>query len=369
MEPARFDLTREVIRPHREIGHEHGHPVPHFGHRIGDRVRSCRDADRSGSRAKRVPKLLLRGDCVRGPRVRRDLRRCSRSCRTQYHLPTYGLGLIAGTSFLAGLGAQIGLARYADRGYTRLLLRLGLAVAAVGMLWFGLASQLWEFIGARLLLGLGSGMFVPAARRVVVARSGENAGEALGRLASFEVAGFISGPPIAAVLAALFGLHAPFIILAVALAVTSPAVARLDEPPVGGEAAEAGTAGSGGEPRRAFGSCARRCAVPLHWSVRRDLGEVHDRSRREHHGHRGDPRAVRTAAGGPEPVRGTARGPPGSAAQRSRGSRAHGATRGRLRDRRHGGGRLAHRVGALRLRRDLHAVRPGCRGPRRHRGS
>jgi MFS family permease len=151
----------------------------------------------------------------------------------KYHLPTYGLGLIAGTSFLAGLGAQMGLARYADRGYTRLLLRVGLAVAAVGMLWFGLASQLWEFIGARLLLGLGSGMFVPAARRVVVARSGAKAGEALGRLASVEVAGFISGPPIAALLAGLFGLHAPFLFLAAALALTSPAVARIEEPPVG----------------------------------------------------------------------------------------------------------------------------------------
>ncbi len=70
---------------------------------------------------------------------------------------------------------------------------------------------------------------------MVVARSGPNAGEALGRLASVEVAGFISGPPIAAVLSGLFGLHAPFLILAAALALTSPAVARIDEPPVGAE--------------------------------------------------------------------------------------------------------------------------------------
>jgi MFS family permease len=153
----------------------------------------------------------------------------------KYHLPTYSLGLIAGTSFLSGLFAQVGLARYADRGYTRLLLRVGLAIAAVGMLWFGLASTMWEFIGARLLLGLGSGMFVPAARRVVVARSGPKSGEALGRLASVEVAGFISGPPVAAVLSSAFGLHAPFLILAGALALTSPAVARIEEPPMGAE--------------------------------------------------------------------------------------------------------------------------------------
>ena len=150
----------------------------------------------------------------------------------EYHLPTYGLGLIAGSSFLALLVAQVGLARYSDRGHTRLMLRLGLAVAAVGMLWFGLASQLWEFVGARVLLGLGSGMFIPATRRVAVSRAGPNSGEVLGRLTSFEVGGFICGPPVAAALAALFGLHAPFLVLAAALAITSPAVARIAEPPV-----------------------------------------------------------------------------------------------------------------------------------------
>jgi MFS family permease len=150
----------------------------------------------------------------------------------QYGLPTYGLGLIAGSSFLAALGAQVGLARYADRGHTRLLLRVGLATCAAGMVWFGVATQLWQFVGARVLLGLGSGMFVPAARRVVVVRSGARAGEALGRLASVEVGGFIAGPPIAAAIAAGLGLHAPFLILAGALALTSPVVARIEEPPV-----------------------------------------------------------------------------------------------------------------------------------------
>jgi MFS family permease len=150
----------------------------------------------------------------------------------EYHLPTYGLGLIAGSSFLAGLAAQVGLARYADRGYTRLLLRVGIATCAVGMAWFGLADSLWQFVGARVLLGLGSGMFVPAARRVAVVLSGDRSGEALGRLASVEVGGFIAGPPIAALLAGVLGLHAPFLVLAAALALTSPAVARIAEPPV-----------------------------------------------------------------------------------------------------------------------------------------
>jgi DHA1 family multidrug resistance protein-like MFS transporter len=150
----------------------------------------------------------------------------------EYNLPGYGIGLIGGTSFLAALVAQVTLARYGDRGHTRLLLRMGLVVAALGMLWFGLASHLWEFVGARLLLGLGSGMFVPAARRVVVARSGPRSGEALGRMASVEVAGFVAGPLIAAGIAKGFGLHAPFVAMAAALACTAPAVARIEEPAV-----------------------------------------------------------------------------------------------------------------------------------------
>ncbi len=149
----------------------------------------------------------------------------------KYDLPTWSLGLIAGTSFLAALVAQVGLARYADRGYTVLLLRVGLGVAALGMLWFGIATQLWGFVGARLLLGLGSGMFIPAARRVVVSRAGPNSGEALGRMASVEVGGFVLGPLFAAVLAQWLGLHVPFIVMAAALACTSPAVARIKEPP------------------------------------------------------------------------------------------------------------------------------------------
>lgn len=148
-----------------------------------------------------------------------------------YDLPTWGLGVIAGTSFLAALVGQVSLARYADRGHTVLLLRLGLAVAAIGMLWFGVASQLWGFVGARLLMGLGSGMFIPAARRVAVARAGPNSGEVLGRMASVEVGGFVAGPLIAAALTDWFGLHVPFVAMAVALACTSPAVARISEPP------------------------------------------------------------------------------------------------------------------------------------------
>ncbi|MCZ7535003.1 MAG: MFS transporter [Acidimicrobiia bacterium] len=151
--------------------------------------------------------------------------------KSEYDLTAQGIGVIAATSFFAALISQIAIARYADRGHSRLMLRLGLAIAGIGMLGFGLSGELWQLVLMRLLLGLGSGAFMSASRRVLVMRDLSRTGEILGRLTAVEVAGFIAGPPIAAVLASTFGLRAPFIVLAGALALTAPAVARIVEPP------------------------------------------------------------------------------------------------------------------------------------------
>lgn len=157
-----------------------------------------------------------------------------------YHFGSGGLGLIAGTAFLSGLLTQLTIARYADRGHSRLMLRAGLIVAGVGMFGFGISTQLWQFVAMRLLLGIGSGAFMSAARRILVMRDLARTGETLGRLTACEVGGFIAGPPVAAVLAGLFGLSAPFVVLAVALAFTAPAVARVEEPPCGEEVSRGG---------------------------------------------------------------------------------------------------------------------------------
>ena len=72
------------------------------------------------------------------------------------------VGLIAFAGFLTGFVAQVLLARFADRGHTALMLRTGVAVAAAGMAWTLVAEELWQWVGARLLLGLGSGTVGPA---------------------------------------------------------------------------------------------------------------------------------------------------------------------------------------------------------------
>ena len=138
------------------------------------------------------------------------------------------LGLIAGAGFLAGLLAQLFLARQSDRGRAALMVRGGLLAATLAMVGSAVASQFWVFVLTRVLLGLGSGAVAPAIRRIVVNESPESLGSNLGRLASFEMAGFVLGPVVAAVAAQLFGIRAPFIFLAALFAVAVAAAIRMD---------------------------------------------------------------------------------------------------------------------------------------------
>jgi MFS family permease len=148
----------------------------------------------------------------------------------EFGLPDWGLGIIAGSTFLAGLVAQVGLARFADRGHARVLMLSGVAVAGLGVLWLAFATEVWEFAGGRTLLGLGQGAFLPAARRIIVTRDPASAGAGLGRLSSAEIGGFLLGPPIAAVIADALGLRAPFVFLAVLIGITAPFVLLVEVP-------------------------------------------------------------------------------------------------------------------------------------------
>jgi MFS family permease len=144
----------------------------------------------------------------------------------------WGLGLVSGAVFGAALVSQLGLSRYADRGRSRQLLGLGLVMGAVALVWMAFADDLWQLVASRALLGLGSGAFNPAARRIVVARHPDRPAEMLGRLTGAAIAGFLVGPPLASGLAEAFGLEAPFVVLGVATLLALPAVRRLPEPPV-----------------------------------------------------------------------------------------------------------------------------------------
>jgi DHA1 family multidrug resistance protein-like MFS transporter len=142
----------------------------------------------------------------------------------RYGLTTTGLGLIAGSAFAAALITQLGLARYADRGYGMLLLRTGVLMAAGGLLWFAAATELWQFVAARAVLGASVGMIVPAARRAIILGSRGDVGERLGVFYASYLAGFVFGPPIAGVLTVMADVRLPFLVFGVGVAASSLAL-------------------------------------------------------------------------------------------------------------------------------------------------
>jgi len=133
--------------------------------------------------------------------------------RDQFDFSDGDVGLIAFAGFASGFTSQIFLSRFADRGHTALMVRIGIGVAAASMLWMVFATDLWQWVGGRLLFGLGTGMVAPAIRRVVIERDPARVGANLGRQTAFDVGGFVLGPLIAAVLAQLIDLRAPFLFL------------------------------------------------------------------------------------------------------------------------------------------------------------
>jgi MFS family permease len=174
----------------------------------------------------------------------------------QYGFGMAGLGLIAASAFPAALIGQLGLSRYADRGHTRRLLWFGLATAAAGMLWFWQGDTLWEFVAARFLVGLGSGTFIPSARRAILSRDPDNPGKAISMAGAADIGGFLVGIPVAKQLEQLFDSpNVPFLALAVLLLVVGPVATLIPEPP------RHDSATSGDEIRRVFSLPLARCGI------------------------------------------------------------------------------------------------------------
>lgn len=145
----------------------------------------------------------------------------------EFGFPTWGLGLIAGISFLAGFVGNVTLGPVADRGHARTLLVASMAVGVVALLWLSVATELWAFIAARAIFGLADGAFFPSARRIAVTARPDHPGAELGALMGAALAGFLSGPLVGGLLAEGFGLQVAFIAPAVVLALTVPVVLRI----------------------------------------------------------------------------------------------------------------------------------------------
>jgi MFS family permease len=148
--------------------------------------------------------------------------------RDRFGLSETEVGAIAAAGFAAGFVSQTALARFADRGHAALLVRVGIASSITGLALCVVAKDVSVWLLARTLIGLGTGMVSPATRRVVIARDPDNVGTNLGTQGSFDVAGFVVGPLLAAVCAEFIGFRSPFVVLAVLNVAMFVLVARLD---------------------------------------------------------------------------------------------------------------------------------------------
>ncbi len=162
--------------------------------------------------------------------------------RNDFGISESGVGGIGAIGFAAGFVSMVTLSRYADRGHTKAMLRTGVGLVFLGNLEMVFATDLGSFLATRTLLGLGAGLFTPAVRRMVVLSDPERAGERLGMMASFDMAGFLAGPVLATVLYELGGLQVAFAALAGIVAFVAIPVLRFRfddapaiEPPAPGE--------------------------------------------------------------------------------------------------------------------------------------
>ena len=147
-----------------------------------------------------------------------------------YDIAERNLGWIAGAAFVGALVTQLSLSRYADRGHGGLLMRSGVIASATGLLWFGFADELWQFIAARAVLGTGVGVIVPAARRFIIVSAGADQGRQLGAFYGAYIAGFVIGPPLAGALTVAFDVRVPFLMLGMVTGLTFFSIRRLEIP-------------------------------------------------------------------------------------------------------------------------------------------
>jgi MFS family permease len=144
-----------------------------------------------------------------------------------HELPTWGLGVISALFFAGSVVGQLLLAPLGDRGHARALLLVGAAANVAALVWFAFATELWQFSLARGISGLATGMFLPAARASLVRADPARAGLLLGRFAGTETGGFVLGPVLGTVIFQLFGLQAPFLVVAAFVVVVLVVLTRV----------------------------------------------------------------------------------------------------------------------------------------------
>jgi MFS family permease len=120
-----------------------------------------------------------------------------------YGFASSGLGLIAGTGFLAGFLVNLFLAPLSDKGFAKRMIMLGMVLGATG-----------SVLLARAVIGAAFGLVFPSVRALLANVDTDRRGLLLGRLAGVELLGFVLGPLIGGLMIDPFGLANTFLFFA-----------------------------------------------------------------------------------------------------------------------------------------------------------
>jgi len=150
--------------------------------------------------------------------------------RDEYGISESGLGLVLAVGFFAAFVGQITLAPLADRGHAKRMMITGFAFVVAGCLLMAFGTTLIALLAGRLVTGVGTGMSLPALRKIVIVSDPDNLGGNMGRLLSVDIAGFALGPVLSAVLIGPFGLASPFLVISATVVIVTLALWRVDVP-------------------------------------------------------------------------------------------------------------------------------------------
>jgi MFS family permease len=150
--------------------------------------------------------------------------------RNNFGIAESALGFIVGVGFFTSFLGQVSIAPLADRGRAQRLIILGLGLEVIGCIGMALGETFIILLISRIIMGFGAGSALPALRRVIIVADPDNFGRNLGRILSFEVAGFASGPVISVIFAEFFGIPGPFVFLATIISLFVFVVSRIAVP-------------------------------------------------------------------------------------------------------------------------------------------
>ncbi|MFM8778447.1 MAG: MFS transporter [Acidimicrobiaceae bacterium] len=150
--------------------------------------------------------------------------------RNNFGIAESALGFIVGVGFFTSFLGQVSIAPLADRGRAQRLIIFGLGLEVIGCIGMALGEAFIILLISRIVMGFGAGSALPALRRVIIVADPENFGRNLGRILSFEVAGFASGPIISVVFAEFFGIPGPFVFLATIISLFVTVISRIAVP-------------------------------------------------------------------------------------------------------------------------------------------